>query len=220
MASGPITSWQIDGRKVEIVTDFIFLGSKITENCDCSHEIKRHLLKKKKKKTLALGRKSYGKPSQHFRKQWHHLANKDLDNQSYGFPVVMYRCETIKEAECQRIHAFELWCEMILLRVSWTARRSNQSIWKEISAEYSFEGLMPKLKLQYFGHLMGRTDSLEYNLMLGKIEGRKKRGPKEWDGWIASPNQWTWVWENSSDSEGQKSLVCCSPWGWKESDTI
>ena len=168
---------------------------------------------------LAPWKKSYDKPRQLLKSRDITLLTKVHLVKAMVFPVVMYRCETIKEAECQRIHAFELWCEMILLRVSWTAR-SNQSIWKEISAEYSFEGLMPKLKLQYFGHLMGRTDSLEYNLMLGKIEGRRKRGPKEWDGWIASPNQWTWVWENSSDSEGQKSLVCCSPRGRKESDTI
>ena len=109
------------------------------------------------------------------------------------FPVVMYGCEswTIRKAEYQRFDAFELWYWRRLLRVPWTARRANQSILKEISPEYSLEGLMLKLKLQYFGHLMQRTDSLEKTLMLGKIEGRKKKG---WDGWMASPTQWTWVW--------------------------
>ena len=112
------------------------------------------------------------------------------------FPVVMYRCEswTVKKAERRRIDAFELWSWRRLLRIPWTAMRSNQSILKEISPEYSLEGLMLKLKLQYFGHLMRRADSLEKTLMLGKIEGRGRRG---WDGWMASPTQWTWVWVNS-----------------------
>ena len=115
------------------------------------------------------------------------------------FPVVMYVCEswTIKKAECQRIDAFELWCWRRLLRVPWTARRSNQSILREISPEYSLEGLMLKLKLQYFGHLMGRTDSLEKTLMLGKIEGGRRGDNRWWDGWMASPTQWTWVWISS-----------------------
>ena len=111
----------------------------------------------------------------------------------------MYRCDswTIKKPECQRIDAFALWCWRRLLRVPWTARRSNQSILKEISPEYSLEGLMLKLKLQYFGHLMRGTDSLEKILMLGKIEGRRRRDSKGWDGRMASPTQWTWVWESS-----------------------
>ena len=115
------------------------------------------------------------------------------------FPVVMYGCEkwTIKKAEHQRIDAFELWCWRRLLRVPWTARRSNQSILKEISPEGSLEGLMLKLKLQYFGHLMRRTDSLEKTLMLGKIEGGRRRGRRGWGGWMASLTQWTWVWVNS-----------------------
>ena len=112
------------------------------------------------------------------------------------FPVVMYGCEswTIKKAEHWRIDAFELWCWRRLLRVLWTARRSNQSILKEISPEYLLEGLMLKLKLQYFGHPMGRADSFEKTLMLGKIKGKKRRG---WDGWKSSPTQWTWVWASS-----------------------
>ena len=115
------------------------------------------------------------------------------------FPVVMYGCEswTIKKAECRRIDAFELWCWRRLLRVPWTARRSNQSILKVISPEYSLEGLMLKLKLQYFGHLMRRADSLEKILMLGKIKDRRRRGWQRMRCWMASPTQWTWVWASS-----------------------
>ena len=115
------------------------------------------------------------------------------------FPVVLYGCEswTIKNAEHQRIDAFELWCWRRLLRVPWTPRRSNQSILKEISPEYSLEGLMLKLRLQYFGYPMWRINSLEKTLMLGKIEGRRRRGWQWWDGWMASPSRWTWVWAGS-----------------------
>ena len=115
------------------------------------------------------------------------------------FPIVMHGCEswTIKKAECQRIDVFELWYWRRLLRVPWTARRSNQSILREISPEYSLEGLMLKLKLQYFGHLMWRADSLEKTLMLGKIEGRRRRDDRGWNGWMASLIQWTWVWASS-----------------------
>ena len=115
------------------------------------------------------------------------------------FPVVMYGCESwaIKKAECQRIDAFGLWCWRRLLRVPWTERRSNQSILKEISPEYSLEGLMLKLKLQYFGHLMRRADSFEKTLMLGKLEGRRRRANRGWDGWMALLTRWTWVWASS-----------------------
>ena len=115
------------------------------------------------------------------------------------FPAVVYRCEswTIKKAECRRIDGFELWCWRRLLRVPWAARRSNQSILKEISPECSLKGLMLKLKLQYFGHLMWRANSLEKTLMLGKIEGRRRRHNTGWDGWMASPTEWTWTWVNS-----------------------
>ena len=115
------------------------------------------------------------------------------------FPVVIYGCEswTIKKAEHRRIDAFELWLWRRLLRVPWTAGRSSQSILKEINPEYSLEGLMLKLKLQYIGHLMQRTDSFEKTLILGKIEGRRRRGQREWDGWMASPTWWTWVWASS-----------------------
>ena len=137
------------------------------------------------------------------------------------FPVVMYRCESwsIKKAEHWRIDVFELWCWRRLLRVPWTARRSNKSILKEISPEYSLERLMLKLKLQYFGHLLWRTDSLEKTLMLRGTGGRSRRDNRGWDGWIASPTQ-TWVWVTSGVGDGQGSLVCCSPWGHKESGVI
>ena len=127
---------------------------------------------------LAPWKKSYEQHRQHIKKQRHYFADKGPYSQSYGFSIVMYGCEswTIKKAECRRIDAFELWCWRRLLRVSWSSRRSNQSILKEINPEYSLEGLMLKLKLQYFGHLMRRADSLEKTLMLRKIEDRRRRG--------------------------------------------
>ena len=137
------------------------------------------------------------------------------------FPVVMYGCEswTVKNAECWRIDAFELWCWRRLLRVPWTARISNQSILKEISPGCSLEGLILKLKLQYFGHLMWRADSLEKTLMLGGFRGRRRRDDWRWDGWMASPTQWTWVWVNSWSWWWQGGLACCNSWGYKESNT-
>ena len=165
MASDPITSWQID---VETVADFIFLGSKITTDGDYSHEIKRHLL---------LGRKVMTNLDSILKIRDITLPTKVRLVKVMVFPVVMYGCEswTIKKAEHWRIDAFELWCWRRLLRVPWTARKSNQSILK-ISPGCSSEGLMLKLKLQYFGHLMRRADSFEKTLMLGKIEGRMRRG--------------------------------------------
>ena len=156
-------------EKVETVTDFIFLGSKVTADGDCSHEIKKHLL---------LGRKAMTNLDSILKSRDITLPTKVCLVKAMVFPVVMYGYEswTIKKAEYRRIDAFELWCWIRFLRVPWTARRSNQSILKEISAEYSLQGLMLKLKLQYFGHLMQRTDSLEKTLMLGKIEGRRRRG--------------------------------------------
>ena len=147
MASGPITSWQIDGETVETVDDLIFLGSKITADSDCSHEIKRHLL---------LGRKVMTNLDSTFKSRALSLPTKVRLVKAMVFPVVMYGCEswTVKKAERRRIDAFELWCWRRLLRVPWTARRANQSILKEISSACSLEGLMLKLKLQYFGHLM------------------------------------------------------------------
>ena len=169
MASIPITSWQIDGETVETVADFIFLGSKITVDGDCSHEIKRHLL---------LGRKAVTNLDSVFKRRDVNLPTKIHLVKAMVFPVVVYGCEswTIKKAEHPRIDAFELWCWKRLLTVPWTARRSNQSILKEISPGCSLEGLMLKLKFQYFGHLMRRTDSFEKTLMLGKIGGGRRRG--------------------------------------------
>ena len=169
MASGHITSWQIDVEIVKTVTDFIFLGSKITADCDCSHEIKRHLL---------LGRKITTNLDSILKSRDITLPTKVHLVKAMVFPVIMYGCErwTVKKAEHQRIDAFKLWCWRRLLRVPWTARRSNQSILKEISPGYSLEGLMLKLKLQYFGYLMQRADSLEKTLMLGKIGGRRRKG--------------------------------------------
>ena len=169
MASGPITSWEIDGETVETVLDFIFLGSKITADGDCSHEIKRRLL---------LGRKVMTNLDSIFKSREITLPTKVRLVKAMTFPVVKYGCEswTVKKAESRRIDAFELWCWRRLLRVPWTARRPNQSILKEISPEISLEGMMLKLKLQYFGYLMRRVDSLEKTLMLGGIGGRRKRG--------------------------------------------
>ena len=172
MASGPITSLQIDGEIMETVTNFSFGGSKITADGDCSHEIKRRLL---------LGRKVMTNLDSVLKSRDITLPSKVCLVKAIIYPAVMYRCEsqTIKKAECQRIDAFELWCWSGFLRVPWTARRSNpklQSILKELSPEYSLEGLMLKLKLQYFGHLMRRSDSFEKTLMLGKAEGRRRRG--------------------------------------------
>ena len=151
----------------ETVTDFILGGPQITADADCSHKAKRHLLLGSKVMT-----------GQHIKKQRHYFANKSRFSQCYFFPVVMYGCEswTIKKVECHRIDAFELWCWRRLLRVPWTARRSNQSILKEICPEYSLERLMLKLKLQYFGHMMRRADSFEKTVKLGEIEGGRRRG--------------------------------------------
>ena len=147
MASGPITSWEIDGETVETVSDFIFWGSKITADCDCSHDIKRHLL---------LGWKVMANLDNILKSRDITLSTKVCLVKAMVFPIVMYGCEswTIKKAEHQKIDAYELSCWRILLRVPWTARRSNQSILNEIRPGYSLEGLMLKLKLQYFGHLM------------------------------------------------------------------
>ena len=164
MASSPITSWQIDEETMETVRDFIFLGSKITADGDCSHEIKR--------------RKAMTNIDSILKSRDIAFPTKVCLVKATVFPVIMYGCQswTIKKAEHHRFDALELWCWRRLLRVPWTARRSNQSILKEISLGCSLEGLMLKLKLQYFGHLKQRTDSLEKTLMLGKIEGGRRRG--------------------------------------------
>ena len=189
MASSPATSWEIDGETVETVSDFISWGSKITADGDCSHEIKRCLL---------CGRKVMTNLDSIFKSRDITLLTKVCLVKAIVFPVVMYGCEswTITKAE-HRIDAFEQWCWRILLRVSWTARRSNQSILKEISPGCSLEGLMLKLKLQYFGHLMRWADSLEKTLMLGKLKAGGEGDGRGWDGWMASPTQWTWIWVDS-----------------------
>ena len=169
MPSSPITSWQTDGETMETVRDFIFLGSKVTADGDCSHEIKRCLL---------LGRKAMTNQDSRLKSRDITLLTKVCIFKAVVFPIVMYGCEswTMKEPECQRIDAFELWCWRRLLKVRWTARRSNQFTRKEINSEWLLEGLMMKWKLRYFGHLMQRADSLEKTLMLGKIEGRRRSG--------------------------------------------
>ena len=143
--------------------------------------------------------KIYDQLRQHIKKQNHYFARKFCTDKAMVFPEIMYGCEcwTTKKAECQRIHTLELWCLRSLLRVPWTARRSNQSILKKINLEYSLEGLMLKLKLQYFGHLMWRTDSFEKTLMLERLKAGGEGDDRGWDGWMASPSQWTWVWVNS-----------------------
>ena len=187
MASSPITSWQIDGETVETVNGWLyFLG---LQN-HCSHEIKRRLL---------LGRRVMNNLDSILKSRHITFPPKVHLIKAMGFPVVMDGCEswTIKKAEYRRIDAFELWCWRRLLRVSWTARRSNQSILKEIRPEYSLEGLMLKLKLQYFGHVMQRTDSFEKTLMLGKIECERRRGWQRMRWFDGITDSMTWVCVNS-----------------------
>ena len=212
MASGPITSWEIDRETVEMVADFIFLGSKITADGDCSHEIKRCLL---------LGRKVMTNLDSIFKSRDITLPTNVRLVKAMVFPVIMYRCEswTVKKAEHWRIDAFELWCWRRLLRVPWTTRRSNQSILKEISPGISLEGLMLKLKLQYFGHLMRRVDSLK-KTDAGRDWGQEEKGTTEdemagWHHWLdGRESQWS-----PGVGDGQGGLACCDSWGRKESDT-
>ena len=184
MASSSITSRQIVGEKMEAVTDFIFLDSKITATGDCSHEIKR---------SLHLWRKAMINLDSLLKGTDSTLLTKVPIVKAVVFPVVMYWCEswTKKKAECQRIDAFELWCWRRLLRVPWTARRSNQSILKGINLEYSLEGLMLKLKLKSFGHLMQIANSLKKTLMLVNIGDKRRSGRSVWDDQMAPLTQWT-----------------------------
>ena len=213
MASSPITSWQIDGETVKTVADFILGDSRIAANGDCSHEIKRCLL---------LGRKVMTKLDSILKSRDVTLPTNVHLVKAMIFLVVMYRCEswTVKKAEHHRIDTFELWCWRRLLRVLWTARRSNQSILKEISPGCSLEGLTLKQKLQYFGHLMQRADSFEKTPMLGKIEGRRRRERQRmrWlDGITDSVEM-----SLSTLQElvvNREVLECCGPWHCKELDT-
>ena len=193
---------------METVRHFIFGGSKITADGDCSHEIKRH---------LPLGRKAMTNLDSVLKSRDITLPTKVHLVKAMIFPVVMYRCEswTIKKAEHQRIDAFELWCWRRLLRVPWTPRRSNQSIVKEISPEYSLEGLLLKLKLQYFGHLMQRTDPDAGKDWRQEEKGRTEDKMVSWHHWLNGHKFELAL----GDGEGQGSLACCSPWGCKESDT-
>ena len=205
MSFSPITSWQTDGEEMETLTDFIFLGSKIIVDSDCTDEIKRCLL---------LGRKAMTNLDSILKSRGITLLTKVHIVKAMVFPVVMYGCEswTIKKGEHRRNDAFKLCCWRRLLRLPWTARRSNQPVLKEINPEYSLEWLILQLKLQYFGHLMWRADSLEKTLMLGKIEGRRRQQRMRWHHWLSGHE----FEQTPGNSEGQGSQVCCSPWGCKE----
>ena len=210
MAFSPITSYQKNGEKWK-QWQTIFLGSKITADGDCGQEIKRPLL---------LGRRAMTNLDSVLKSRDITLPTKVCIVKAMVFPVVLYGCEswTMKKAEHLRTDAFELWCWRRLLGVLWTARRSNQSILKEIHPEYSLEWLILKLKLQYFGHLIWRTNSFEKSHMLGKLRAGGEEGNKGLDGWMAWSTHRHASEQALGDSVGQGSPACCSPWGRKESD--
>jgi len=192
MASGPITPWQIDGETVRTVADFILGGSKITADGDCSHEIKRRLL---------LGRKFMTNLDSTLKSRDITLPTKVRLIKAMVFPVVVYGCESwsIKKAECRRTDAFELWCWKSLLRVPWSARRSNQSILKEISPECSLEGLMLKLNSNTLATWCEELTYWKWPWCWERLEAGEEGDNRGWDGWMASPTQWTWVWVNSGN---------------------
>ena len=196
---------------METVADFIFLGSKITADGDCSHEIKRCLLP---------GRKAMTNLDSVLKSRGITLPTKVHRVKAVAFPVVTCGCEswTTKKTECQRIDAFKLWCWRRLLRIPWSAGRSNQSILKESDSEYSLRQLMLKLKFKYFGHLMQRANSLEKTLMLEMIKGKMRRGQKRMKLLESITNSMDKYEQAPGDDEGQGSLACCSPWGRKESE--
>ena len=210
MASGPITSWEIDGETVETVSDFIFLDSKITADGECCHEIKKRLL---------LVRKVMTNLDSIFKSRDITLQTKVRLIKAMVFPMVVYGCErwNVKKAERWRIDAFEVWCWRRLLRVPWTARRSNQSIVKETSPGISLEGMMLQLKHQYFGHLMGRADSFGKDSDAGRDWGQKEKGTTEDEiaGWHHLLDGWEFEWTPGL-SDGQGGLACCDSWGRKE----
>ena len=210
MASGPITSWEIDGETMETVTDFIFLGSKITADGDCSHEIK---------KVLAPWKKSYDHPRQHIKKQRHHFADKGPSSQSYGFSSSHVWMWELDHKENWTLKNWCFWTVVLekTLERPLDCKEIKPVNPKEINPEYSLEGLMLKLKLQYFGHLMQRTDSLEKTLMLGKIEGRRRRGRQRMVGWHHQLDGHEFE-QAPEIGDGQRSLASCSPWGRKEYD--
>ena len=211
MASGPITSWQID-RENNGNSDRLFLGApKSLQMVTAVMQLK----------DTCSRNKSYDQSRQHIKKQRHYFAIKVPFSQRYGFSssyVWMWEL-LIKKPDCQRIDAFELWCWRRLFRVPWTARRSNQFILKEISHEYSLEGLMLKLKLQYSGHLIRRTDSLAKTLMLGKLKGGGEGDNKGWNGCMASPTRQTWVWVSSGSWWWIGEAWCAVVHGFAKSQT-
>ena len=212
MASSPITSWQIDGETMGTVAHFIFLGSKITTDGDCSHEIKRHLL---------LGRKVMTNLDSMLKSRDITLSTKVRLVKAMVFPVVMYGCEswTIRKAEHWRLDAFELWCWRRLLRVPWPARRSNQSILKEISPEVHWKDWCWSWNSNTLATWWEELTHLKRPWCWERLRAGGEGDNREWNGWMTSPTQWIWVWVDSGVGNGQGGLACCGSWSRKESDT-